>query len=72
MVPSLHTHKMGPETVCILPISLFLVAMMPCVTTLNNFTDLAPVLTNSTISINDTTCSWCSHLLKVDTTGGMD
>lgn len=59
---------MGSETTCILPISLFLVAMMSCVTTFDNFMDLASVLTNSTIPINDTTCSWCSHLLKGDTT----
>lgn len=58
---------MGSETICILPISLFLVAMMPCVTTFDNSMDLASVLTNSTIPINDTTCSWCSHLLKGDT-----
>lgn len=44
--------------------------MMLCPDTLNSFLDLASVLTTSTISINDTTYSWCLHLFQGDPTAG--
>lgn len=50
--------------------SLFWVAMMLCPATLNSFVDLASMLTTSTVSINDTTCSWCLHLFQGDPTAG--